>query len=214
MSKLTEMLKPSAMMVVNLLDHVSTWDKDPYLDCLVEPSSGIYLPSSVNPVLDDNGVYYPQSKYGQDQYRIKDLDSIFNLGESIVDKNGIVVFTWVNLKRFKKYITLTPQVPATAIKVAHVIVDDFLRGLCPYTNTPRNKHSLHQLTTNPDLILIEAYEELLDDLIMEVSEFVGKDRYHIYFTKLKGTSLIIEKTIDFRVYDWYRMRGEIDEQDS
>jgi len=209
---LNELLQPTEMTLIDMLPYVVEWDDDPYLNALVAPPVGIYLPGSVEPVLHSNGKYYPQSKLGEEAHLITDLTQIYNVTEPIVDKNGIVLTTPDKLRRLKRYITTQPQVPAMAIKVACSIAIAFINNLSIYTRSPRNTYHLSRLVSDQhfDLIATEAYENLLDEMLLSLNAFVGKDRHHIYFTRLKGTSLVVEKTIDFRVYDWYRMQQSKD----
>jgi hypothetical protein len=46
----------------------------------------------------------------------------------------------------------------------------------------------------------------LVDVRTEVREFVGPDRWIMHFHTLRGRDIIVEKTIDFRIFDWERRK--------
>jgi len=202
---LSKLLDASEVLVVDLLSEVMRWDEDPYIVGLVEAEHGIYLPGSVEPVMRLGGQYRTTKGF-----MITDFDQIYSLKDPIVDQDGEIVITPDKLRKLKRYITTTPQTPATAVKVAISIINNYLYNLSQYTSTPRGPYKLERLVKDEyeHLIHEEAYDILMDDLIMSIQSWVGKDQHFIYFTKTVGTTLVIEKTIDFRVYDWYRIHQE------
>lgn len=56
---------------------------------------------------------------------------------------------------------------------------------------------------NNDQILDRATDLLLD-IRMQVVNFVGADRWVMHFYGFHGRDFVVEKTVDFRVYDWER----------
>jgi hypothetical protein len=55
-------------------------------------------------------------------------------------------------------------------------------------------------------------ESLCSSLIARVNQFVGEDIWNIYFTKLQAVDLRIEKCVDYRIYDWTRIKQEMKEK--
>lgn len=70
-----------------------------------------------------------------------------------------------------------------------------------FTLNPQFFHLAH------DNEFIGAIENLYD----EVMDFIGNDDWNLYSYQLKGTSLIINKGVDWRVYEYYRMKFEKEE---
>lgn len=47
----------------------------------------------------------------------------------------------------------------------------------------------------------------LQELVEQLLRFLGPDRWIMHFVKVNNTTLTVERTIDFRIYDWMRRFG-------
>lgn len=229
--------KVTAVLVIDLASHAMMLDEQLHLAALEEPIQGIYLTGSIDPFISLDNKYYLRSKYNllqqqihqqsitpeagkikytQRQYCITNVDDIFNLTEDLVDSDGTTVITPTDIKRKRKYMFDKPTVPAVGIKLASIVGLRYLSTMCPYT---KNKNSVYRIDSlvkkeyHPELYKKEyEFQVALHDLVDEIMKFIGDDTWHIYFHKIKGTALIIEKTIDWRIYEYYRMKFEEDEK--
>lgn len=226
----------TSVLVIDLLDQVKLLGGKIPLEALIDPPKGIYLKGSLKPFITDNVDYYAESvltKKGLNreelvyngvivkgskvvdfqEERITDFQDILGLTENLIDECGTVVLTADDIKRRSKYMSLTPSIPVIAIEVAALMVKSYLDSICPYNKTVRSIRSISENTLEE--FVKESYHHLIDEdefdvefesLLNIVSEFVGDDLWFIYTHRIKGTDLIIEKLIDFRIYDWYRMK--------
>jgi len=119
----------------------------------------------------------------------------------------------------RKNICEKPVFDLRLLSVVEKIIDDYLYRLCPHTHTTANNLDLDKLLRQDVKeekreIAIGNLETDLIAVIDEVSSFVGPDSWHFYFTKRRGTAIVISKTVDFRIYDWYRMKWEREQPDT
>jgi len=204
------------VLVIDLLEHALHLEYDPYMISLKDPQPGIYLAGSVDPIIKGNTDYYYRSSLLNDKTKILNFEDILNTNEVIVDKDNKIIITPSDIKQKKKYLSLEPTVPSMAIKLAREVAIIFLNSLCKHTkiNIERTDLSKYIKEEYHNLIETEAFESELEKLWLDILKFVNSDTWNIYFIKSKNTTLIIEKSIDYRIYDWYRIKFEKEETDN
>ena len=174
------------------------------LNTFEPPEEGIYIVGAIEPIISSKKTYHFRSEYEQ-RLAIVDFKDILKRGEDILDQEGQLVITGRNIKLRKKYLSLTPSIPVTAIKVGIAVVTKYLNSLNRHTRSQGIGYRLNRFV-KPEFqhwIDNEEYEHEFEELLDEVSKFVGKDTWHIYFSRVKSTTLLIEKTIDYRIYKYY-----------
>lgn len=75
------------------------------------------------------------------------------------------------------------------------------------------------LVSQEDMVFFYAAQDICDsillslgDLTRRLTDFLGQDRWIMYFMKVNNTVLTIERTIDYRIYSWMVEHGrEFDE---
>lgn len=205
----SELLKPTEILILDLMEYISGIDKDPYFNALVEPTPGVYLPGSLDPIMSFSNPCYPASKMCIPEYAITSIEGMLACGESIVNSKGNLIGDVRKIRRIVKHMTDKPQLPVIMLKVMMGVLTNYLGNLCRETRFSFNVSNYHKYI-RPEyeyLLIEEAYETAMDDLIMDINKFVGRDTHHIYFTKLQATSVVIEKTIDYRIYEWYQYKA-------
>lgn len=55
--------------------------------------------------------------------------------------------------------------------------------------------------------ICEAITLQITELMGQLTEFLGQDRWIMHFMKVDNTQVRVEKTIDFRIYSWMREHG-------
>lgn len=206
----SELLKPTEILVLDLMEYITYIDKNPYFDALVEPTPGVYLSSSLDPIMSPSNPCYPASKMGMTEYAITTVESMLTCSEGVLNSRGTLIGDVRKIRRIVKHMTDKPQLPVVMLKVMMGVLTNYLSNLCRRTRHSINVSNYYQYI-KPDyeyLIVEESYETIMDDLIMDIHKFVGRDVHHIYFTKLNGTSVIVEKTIDYRIYEWYQYKAK------
>jgi hypothetical protein len=99
------------------------------------------------------------------------------------------------------------QVPYRGCEAAVATIVSYLDSLCEHTFVPVGKYDLRRIVKpecQETMLAKESYESAFDKLWLEVQDFVGEDTWHMYYYYVKGTTLVIEKGMDFRIYDWHR----------
>lgn len=213
-------------LVLDLLQHAMALDDEPYVKALVPADKGLYLLGSVEPLLRDSEKYYYQSQMSPDPLKpgiynfdnalpIKDLGKVSKYPDDVVDVHGKVVLTARDIRSKGKYFRTEPTVPSTAIKMAITVVQRYLGTLCRHTSHIHTNYRMETLVKEEYSYLIDndeymhAFERLLD----QVMHFVGKDTWNIYFCSIKGNSLIINKSLDWRIYRYYELTLTEQEQE-
>lgn len=205
-----DLLKPTEILVLDLMEYITHINKDPYFEALVEPVKGVYLPGCLDPVMSLDNPCYPASKIGIPQFAMIDISSMLACGEDVVNSKGTLLGDVRKIRRIVKYMTDQPSLPVVMLKVMMGVLTNYLSNLCARTrhNINVSKYYRYIKPEYEYLIIEESYETAMDGMILDINKFVGKDTHHIYFTRLKGTSVIIEKTIDYRIYEWYQYKAK------
>jgi hypothetical protein len=202
------------VIIIDLLDKAMNL-KDEQLKALIDPPRGIYIKGSLKPYIVEGKRYFPKSIFElsddnviRSNYRFN-IEEVLTFKEDIYDEEGNVVISEQLLKTKSKYMSLSPDIPVIAIEVAVVLVVNYLNNICPYTRGVRT-NCLENLIRPEysNYITTEEYESAYEKLLNTVFEFVGIDTWFIYFHRLKGTSLIIEKVIDYRIYRYHEIMYE------
>jgi hypothetical protein len=47
----------------------------------------------------------------------------------------------------------------------------------------------------------------VNDLVQQLLDFLGQDRWIMHFMKVNNTQVTVEKTIDYRIYSWMMEHG-------
>lgn len=210
--------KVSAVTVVDLLDKTPLIEE--FARFMLPLPEGLYSNTTHQMVFSHKAShYYSLSPDGnktklvtlKDFQRCKNI--IINEASGFVQKPDLKTLT------IRKNLVETPIVDYRLMDVVEKCIDDYLYRLCPHTRTTLNSYSLDRLI-DPKVegearqSLVENLQIMLMSVIDEVSAFVGPDSWHFYFTERKGSSLVISKTVDFRIYDWYRIKWENEEPDA
>lgn len=188
-----------AVLILNLFDYIRDLIEK-YEYAFKEPEVGIYLTDYSEPILKNNQVYYSESSY-KTQTPINSLDDI---NEPILDQNGEIVIPLYIMRRKDKMLSSKPTLPVKALQIAYAIVDDTIDEMLPYTPAREyNKNVLeHVLPEHHNLVIDGYFESALNRLINEVLMFIGGDNWNMYYLKLNRCDLIIEKSCDYRIFDW------------
>lgn len=190
-------------LVVDLLDHVMALD-DQYLSALIEPHQGIYLVGGLSPIFPHNHQYWVKHQPRDPELAIP-WDKLLLMREDIVDKDGQVVITRKDMLTKAKFMRNEPSIPVVGVKMAIAISQHYLNAKCRH-----NRFNFHQYKID-DLVkpafewmihkeeFLHGFKKLLD----MIDAFIKDDDSHIYFYKVKGTSMVIEKGVDYRILRYY-----------
>lgn len=205
---ITPLLEPQASFVIPLLDYIPRL-QDRYADYFIPPEPGIYLMNGLTPLL-KSGHYFSESSYK----RLQPIHSLDNLQEAVLDDNGTVLIPRYVMRHKAQFLSAIPKVPVRAIQTAYLLIQIHL---CQQTC-----HEWHRVPTQAitqyiqpqyrHLVLYEDIEDICHSLIRLLDDFINGRRWHIYFTTLHHTDVIVERAEDFRIVDWMRQQQELQDR--
>ena len=193
--------KPKEILILNLLEHISIL-KDFHLSAFVEPKPGLYISGSHNPVMKQGRAYYFESEYMKEP--IQRFEDVFMRKETVVDEHCNSVISQETLIFKESIFSTRPSLPTIPIKFLEILI-------CNYIRTIAHKSRLGKVGNQYALVreefhyLIEDghFDEVFHKVLDAVYDFIGDDTWFIYNTRLLTTSLVIEKIIDYRIYDFH-----------
>jgi len=214
------------VLVIDLLQHAMSLEEDPCGRGLLPSPKGLYILGNFEPILLESERYYYKTQllssggkgdvydFKESPY-IKDISKIAKFADDVYDISGKVVLTSSDIRTKGRFFRTDPGVPVTAIKMAIAVIQRYLGTLCRHTSHIHSASRMDQLVRQEYQYLIDNDEYLIgfDNLISQISQFVGNDHWNIYFYKVKGTTMVITKSCDWRVYDWYRMKFQDQDQE-
>jgi len=180
------------------------------LAALNDPRPGLYMPGSIQPIFEKGEVYTLIQKRGVIQITFDDImkdfinDKRLPGGDFFHEKMKFRLRR-SQYERVKPYFITNPNIPVKGCEVAIATVVGYLNTLSPHTNVAAYNYQLPLLVKEESHYLLdqESYEIAFDELFLEVRDFVGRDSWNLYFYRVLGTTLIIEKGLDFRIVDWH-----------
>lgn len=181
-------------------------------DNLLPPPKGIYSNSRIEPVMTDGGYYYTIEMRGLDTVRapVSDLDKVRKGLSVYTDINGrdSVVVTALQLQNKERCLSTLPIRPYRGVKIVEHLITNQIDSFIKYRKGSKDLYhgvSGHLSTkTTPEELesLMGAIKEQYADVRLMIQEFMGKHDWNLYFIKFKGGTVTIQKSIDWRAYDW------------
>jgi hypothetical protein len=171
---------------------------------------GVFLPGRARPVLEINKQYFQHDLHGK-------LVSVVvnNIADVKGDFYNIDAELLLSTQRINvAHLSLESSLPLLGMKIieayAKMVVSEtstwareritteeiLLEFLKPEMAAPNNSELLEKMCDTLDTILRE--------LKTDIRQFIGADDWVMHFVKMRGSDLYVEKTIDFRIYDWTR----------
>ena len=173
-------------------------------DFLKPAAEGIYKIGEVIPSMNLHGSYFSEKILpNRDRITIP-ITNFDNTISHVVDSKGNLVIPEYMMRDKKRYLSTVPTVPARGIILVEMLVAEFIESVCRHTKHRHFKQKIDQQLLDNGLFLhYEGHLALLcESLINQIQQFIGNDVWHIYFTKRIQQDLYVEKTIDFRIYEW------------
>lgn len=184
---------------------------------LIDETPGYYIPSIVKPVFPkrDNGRCIVSIDNGENfiSTTIDELIRISKINKEyfrniIIDYNGKHIKGSMFLQYFKD-LSNTPNKSLVQMKFVKEIILDFLYQSCSQNNHSFRKYFNYVKPEYLDLIETYNFGDDLRDVIESLNKFISRHTNHLYFHKELGTNLIIEKSVDYRVYEYYKLLQKV-----
>lgn len=190
-------------LVVDLLDYAMALDEQ-YVDALIEPHKGIYLVGSLDPTFPHNHQYWVSHQPREESTAIP-WDKLLMMREDIVDKEGQVIITRKDMMTKARFMRNEPSIPVIGVKMAIAISQHYMTSKCRHNRFNYYQYKVASLV-KPEFEwmvhkdeFLHAFKKLLD----KIDSFIKDDDSHIYFYKVRGTSMVIEKGVDYRILRYY-----------
>lgn len=206
-----DLIEPTAVMILGcdmLCEKLHTYD---IVSKLIEPEQGYWLPWSKKPFI-PHGDYYPIDHIGDRDYVMSTIQEMAACRTPFVNiQNPTQVFDPVKIRKNLHLVTDHQRNNPEALELAHVYIHLYLNRLAPINRNFSTKRLDVQSHLKPEYQIPEVedrIDEAMDDIYLLLNQFVDKDIWHLYHTRRKGNSIYVEKLIDYRVFDWYRLKKE------
>lgn len=193
-------LIPTASLVLSLTDNL--FELENRLEgCTYKPTPGVYLINTLEPIIEAGKPYYT-SKGLINQTPIIG-NELAEINDDVFDENGNVVISKHIMLNKNAILKNHPSVNTALFKIARLLIEDYINSKCPIFNVNNNNKITRYLVPEAMHLYesgeINNYMYVIYDII---DRFIGKDVYHIYFVRTVGLDLIIDKVVDYRIYQW------------
>jgi hypothetical protein len=181
-------------------------------DYLVKPTPGIYAKGKFDPVMRPDGVYYQQGRNERGDtgnFVVRDIVDI-QRGTEVRDLDGNVVVTPSQIPM----LSYEPTLPTRGM----AIIERLLAETLSIYGDQRNRSlrssddfahvaSLIHPDYSTDVEIANQILGMVSPMRGQVRDFAGVNRWVIHFLRRDGLSLMVEKSVDFRIVDWHRIKG-------
>lgn len=178
---------------------------------------GFYLPNEKEPAMVPGEEYYQfivdLTVSPTPQPVAVPVEKIEDIVSAVFDKDAEIV---IPARRVKQVLT-APSLPFRGIEVIQAVIEDTIAVNVEWgRNVPSD---IIVKSFHPDfadfapheiqLQIIEAINDLLIDLRRDVAQFIARAPWFMYFVReWVAGNLILERTIDYRVWAWEQEHGE------
>lgn len=170
-----------------------------YGQYLMPNPTGVYTKQSLYPVVRPDMKIYSATTGN----RISIAD-IVKEKQGVLDSSGKLCISARQLAG-KNTLSLIGYYPITAMRLIGSRITQSLYSYCRI-HVPQTV-SMHDIVYMGDAPIDEIDEYLdfiLSSKLGKIEEWVCKDLWRIYTTSINRCSVVIEKRVDYRVYDWHR----------
>jgi hypothetical protein len=203
-----ELLQPLAILIKPVAFYAQLIEQQ-FNDVLFPPREGVYRLGDVSPVLFANKRYFVQRKM-DGRIVLEPITDLSKVEESIVDEEGNLILSGHYMKNKQMFLSNQPTVPSRGIEIVKCLIDEHLAKISPWSKSQGYRQRLNSYFKNAAAVheIVEDgfLERICESLIMSVNDFIGNDVWNMYFTKVVAVDLLIEKSIDYRIYDWTMQR--------
>jgi hypothetical protein len=231
----TEMLTATRVEVLNVLTYASTLECS-YSEVIKPPKVGLYLKGVLNPVMVQGEQYFNvvttdtridtvdklsgrliNSRRQFESIPILPGQDISPMQGVIVDSNGNTVIPGYAMADKARYLTNYPTMPYRGVEIIRCMIEEFISRVTCHGWKINAESDLKALLYEEEgrngmqLWRDGFMDRVIEPLIIRVMDFIGPDTFHIYFVKTREYEIIIEKTVDFRAWQWVKHQEECQE---
>ena len=201
------LLVPKEAMVLQLLDNA--WKlKALYGEAFINPPVGLYLPGKAEPFISDSSVLFLKSDPKPFTILTKDINTI---EEDIYNRSGICVLPLKSAPRCKENILSRPTLPVMEITLLRYFFEHIVHSRCRWAVRTGTENKILQCFKPEYRYLYTEFhiEDTIDKSREILINFIGDDVWNYYFFKMYNANLIIEKSVDHRIYEWTKLQYDL-----
>lgn len=212
---LEELLKPQSVFYQNILEYAGLIEKQ-YGHLLRPFQEGIYTVGSFQPLMLSSKQYFLHNVENGIVKKVPIVD-ISKVNEAIYDQDGKIVVSAYVMQNKESLCSNTPMLPTRGANIILNLIKYEIAVKSRWERSQGYRMALNNSFTHDsgevlDELMLDSFCESLVD---QVNSFIGKDNWSIYFTRLVGVDICIEKTTDYRIHEWTiaQLAKNNDEQD-
>jgi hypothetical protein len=203
---------PTDTYVINTDNHFVSLNKIKSKLKLVE---GLYINNSYKPLIEFNSCYFIKNESGFKVIESAD-DVKITKSDIYIKTNGIfeLYMKYASLAKVRDKLTINPSINYVNILLIKELTEHFISSLLNYRYY-LSKHNLvncfkDQFST---YLSEETYYKDFSDLYNEINDFMTDNYWGVYFVKIINSSIIIERTTDYRIYEWSMAQLKEDQEE-
>jgi hypothetical protein len=224
-----EQLEPEAILQVDLR-YCADAIENVCGELLLPPPAGIYHALRLDPVIVPGKQYFVHDDKGMPVL----LDDINDIESDVFDGAGNCVITARDMKNKKVFLSATPLLPYRGLLIVKDMVDYHLNHFSAYRKANGKtlfdcvrKHlslvdnpvPLHHeenetqrekrvdLQVQRDETVMNLIEACFRPVGTELTLFLGEKRWNIFFARVIGATLRVERCMDWRAWEWEQKHG-------
>lgn len=178
---------------------------------------GFYLETQIKPIARPGQLCYRGNsalpgRYDPAPFQIRHLDDFQGL---LYDEDGNLIF---NEARHKNTLHDYPTMPVVGFEMLHDALNHFLQLHSGWVTGLKDARGYEKVWVEkylvnydkefhdqtPDFTPLERAYDTTIQLREQIKDFIGNQTWVMYFVKQKDIDIVIEKTIDYRIWDWTR----------
>lgn len=204
-SDLTRLImEPEDVYILNIHDYIKDWKEDKVLMSKLDTIDGVYIKGNPKPLIPfdrtcwvkDNDLFSP----------VRVLDDIISTNSHVYRGDGEIFEPFMlhsTILKHKDKLTSNPYVNYVHIKFMRGIIDTWIGQMVNYIYGTDNTE-LRNCLIDPMYVhdILDVHIDALSDLYDDICDFIDDNRWSLYFTRIVGNNIMIERYIDYRIYEW------------
>jgi len=226
-------------LVVDLLKHALSLDEK-YSAMLKDADKGLYLPGDFEPTFRQDKLYFRKAGMAMSTTGVPEiiaheetslakkaikggvmdmstnppiaLEGLSKIVDDIYDQDFNLIMSAKDMSKLGRHLKVDPTIPANAVRMAMGIIQSTVHTMCRHSTPGFHSHRPDRLVKPElDIDVYGEFENAFERLLVQVHNFIDCNHWNFYTYRLRGTTLIIQRGLDWRIAEYYRMKFEKEE---
>ena len=201
-----DLLKTSQTYFLPVFNYAVMIEKQ-FGDVMTPSAKGIYKVGDIYPSIIPNKQYYSQKINKFNQCITIPVTDFNKVNDTIIDESGNVIIPKGMMINKENYLRNEPSVPSRGLILVELMIKRYIESINPWVkySMQNNKIISNFKPEGVELFTDGHIDKMCESLFAQISTFIANDVWHIYFVKYSSLDIIIEKSIDWRIHEYYRM---------